>query len=114
MIKRFPAVFSFDLETHIRPRAEFLRALGVDPLTNGLVYLITASIADLAQSAGVTSRVFTEFNIAYLDMWKRRGRRDEPQAVTAPLRSFPINQNDETRKFSGSVDVVIDELDFGF
>ena len=36
MLRRFPAFLSFDLELHTRPRAEFLRAMGVDPLVYGL------------------------------------------------------------------------------
>jgi hypothetical protein len=118
MIRKFPAFFSFDLDTHIRPRAEFLRALGVDPLMNGLVSLLTTSETELARSAGVSLRMFKEFDASYLDMWRKKKYQDDLDFKTAssPLRSFPIAsmQTDDVSRFTNSVDAVFDELDFGF
>lgn len=117
MIRKFPAYFSFDLETHTRPRAEFFRALNLDPLMNGLPFLVCSNINELAQAAGVQVKIFNDFNNAYLEMWRMKKQQDELfKAVNAPLRSFPIVPIDgaEVNRFTDSMDAVLDELDFGF
>jgi hypothetical protein len=53
MLRRFPSFLSFDLESHIRPRAEFLRAMKIDPLINGLSFLVNAPPKEIAYTAGV-------------------------------------------------------------
>lgn len=117
MIRKFPAYFSFDLESHIRPRAEFMRALNLDPLMNGLAFLVNCNINDLARAAGVQTKVFNDFNTAYLEMWRMRKLQDDLfKPLNAPLRSFPIIpiDSDEVNRFTDSMDAVLDELDFGF
>lgn len=72
MLKKFPAYFSFELDTHIRPRAEFLRAVGVDPLLNGLPFLVNAQPVDLSYTAGMQADVFAQFKVAFGDMWRKK------------------------------------------
>lgn len=76
MLKKFPAYFSFDLDTHIRPRAEFLRALGLDPLINGLPFLVNAQSVDLSYTAGMQADVFAQFKAAFGDMWRKKKAKD--------------------------------------
>lgn len=123
MVKKFPAFFSFDLDTHIRPRAEFLRALGIDPLGNGLSFLLTTSVSEFTKAAGVKSQLFNEFQLAYLERWKRKkilekGSADFANLRSAPLRIVPIEPAISTKSAKptggSTVEVVLDELDFGF
>lgn len=117
MIRKFPSFFSYDLDTHIRPRAEFLRALGLDPLLNGLVYLLVTPAQELAKYAGVKVKLYNEFHTAYLDMWKMKKQKDAMSRVTdAPLRIFPIpaTKVQEERRFSDDLEAVLDDLDFEF
>jgi hypothetical protein len=81
MLKRYPLYLSFDLDAHIRPRAEFLRALGVDPLVNGLHFLVNSPPAELSQAAGLAPDVFGQFKAAFLEMWKKKKRREDEAAV---------------------------------
>lgn len=81
MLKRYPLYLSFDLDAHIRPRTEFLRALGVDPLVNGLHFLVNSPPADLSQAAGLAPDVFGQFKAAFMEMWRKKRRREEEATV---------------------------------
>lgn len=71
-LRRFPSFLSYDLEAHTRPRAEFLRALKIDPLINGLPFLVNAPPKEIAYTAGVRVELFHQFQKAYGDMWKKK------------------------------------------
>lgn len=87
MLKRYPSYFSFDLDTHIRPRTEFLRAVGLDPLINGLPFLVTAQPADLSNAAGMSSDVFSQFKVAFGDMWRKKLAKEKAAKQTAAAQS---------------------------
>eukprot|EP00596_Hydrurales_sp_CCMP1899_P008451 CAMPEP_0119041926 /NCGR_PEP_ID=MMETSP1177-20130426/14213_1 /TAXON_ID=2985 /ORGANISM="Ochromonas sp, Strain CCMP1899" /LENGTH=640 /DNA_ID=CAMNT_0007008357 /DNA_START=219 /DNA_END=2141 /DNA_ORIENTATION=- len=72
MLRRFPSFLSYDLESHIRPRAEFLRAMKIDPLINGLSFLVNSPPKEIAYTAGVKLEFFNKFQNAYIDMWKKK------------------------------------------
>lgn len=106
MLKKFPAYFSFELDTHIRPRAEFLRAVGVDPLINGLPFLVNAQPMDLSYTAGMQADVFAQFKVAFGDMWRKKklkekaggGQKAGQGTVVGSAAETPTNN---TLPFSG-------------
>jgi hypothetical protein len=79
MLRRFPSFLSFDLESHIRPRAEFLRALKIDPLINGLSFLVNAPPKEIAYTAGVKVEFFNKFQSAYIEMWRKKDIQEKKQ-----------------------------------
>lgn len=79
MLRRFPSFLSFDLESHIRPRAEFLRALKIDPLINGLSFLVNAPPKEIAYTAGVKVEFFNKFQSAYIEMWRKKDSQEKKQ-----------------------------------
>ena len=94
MLRRFPSFLSFDLEAHTRPRAEFLRALKIDPLINGLAFLVNAPAKEIAYTAGVRVELFNQFHTAYSDMWKKRNLPEKDKSGN----STPINGKDSKQK----------------
>eukprot|EP00607_Mallomonas_marina_P005226 CAMPEP_0182434190 /NCGR_PEP_ID=MMETSP1167-20130531/68249_1 /TAXON_ID=2988 /ORGANISM="Mallomonas Sp, Strain CCMP3275" /LENGTH=480 /DNA_ID=CAMNT_0024623765 /DNA_START=277 /DNA_END=1719 /DNA_ORIENTATION=+ len=72
MLRRTPAYLSLSLDEYIRPRAEFLRAFHIDPLCNGLSFLINASPDDLATLANVQTDVFYKFRTVYSNRWRTK------------------------------------------
>ena len=78
LLKRTPSYLSFDLDSHIRPRAEFLRAAGVDPLVYGLGHLLNAQPAELSATAGLQNvpDVYGQFKVAFADMWRKKVERE--------------------------------------
>ena len=109
MLRKFPAFLSFDLERHIRPRAEFLRALGVDPLMNGLPYLVSASAVEIAYVTGVKVELFNKFQVAYPELWKNKTNNTEPK---------PKSSNDKYSRYLEESKVpesaLLDEFDSSF
>ena len=79
LLKRTPSYLSFDLDSHIRPRAEFLRAAGVDPLVYGLGHLLNAQPAELSATAGLQNvpDVYGQFKVAFADMWRKKVQREK-------------------------------------
>ena len=117
MLRRFPSYLSFDLEAHTRPRAEFLRALKVDPLINGLAFLVNAPPEEIAYTAGVRVELFMQFQTAYSDMWKKKnmkeaeatrssGGKETKQKATQMLSWIAQDASPE--------ETLLDELDFSF
>ena len=94
MLRRFPSFLSFDLEAHTRPRAEFLRALKIDPLINGLAFLVNAPAKEIAYTAGVRVELFNQFQTAYLDMCKRKNLIEKVKTKN----SFPVNSKEYNQK----------------
>jgi hypothetical protein len=120
MLRRFPSFLSFDLEEHIRPRAEFLRAMKIDPLQNGLAFLVSAPAKEIASIAGVRVEFFNQFQAAYSDLIKKK-LNEKLEADKAGI-SLPATQADNRPfQFSSSIledssseRTFLDELDFGF
>ena len=120
MLRRFPSFLSFDLEAHTRPRAEFLRALKIDPLINGLAFLVNAPAKEIAYTAGVRVELFNQFQTAYLDMCKRKNLIEKVKTKN----SFPVNSkeyNQKAHQISSWIDQhskpeesLLDEFDLSF
>jgi len=115
MAKKFPVYFSFDLDTHIRPRAEFLRAVGLDPLINGLPFLVNAQPVDLSYTAGMQADVFAQFKVAFGDMWRRKKAKEvagdsSGGAVIEPSSTNSKTWSDELLKEDFSVNPEEDRL----
>eukprot|EP00601_Ochromonadales_sp_CCMP2298_P023863 CAMPEP_0173288148 /NCGR_PEP_ID=MMETSP1143-20121109/10243_1 /TAXON_ID=483371 /ORGANISM="non described non described, Strain CCMP2298" /LENGTH=276 /DNA_ID=CAMNT_0014226855 /DNA_START=190 /DNA_END=1020 /DNA_ORIENTATION=- len=72
MLKRCPAFLSYDLETHIIPRAEFVRALNKDPLSYGLSFLINSKDRDFAYAVGARLDLFHKFKKVFKQKWRER------------------------------------------
>ena len=119
MLRRFPSFLSFDLEAHTRPRAEFLRALKIDPLINGLAFLVNAPPKEIAYTAGVRVELFNQFQSAYSEMWKKKvlqEKIDNIESVTQK-REIKFKQEQFSSWMKDNVnphDKLLDELDFSF
>lgn len=68
MLKNYPNYLVYNLDTYLRPRCEFLRAMGIEPLSRGLPFLVSASAADIAKVCGVSVEIYNQFAKAFIDM----------------------------------------------
>ena len=120
MLRRFPSFLSYDLEAHTRPRAEFLRALKIDPLINGLAFLVNAPAKEIAYTAGVRVELFNQFQCAYAEMWKKKAMKEKELNQNSVIIKRDLEMRQEafsswmTDNNSNPVDMLLDELDFSF
>ena len=120
MLRRFPSFLSYDLEAHTRPRAEFLRALKIDPLINGLAFLVNAPAKEIAYTAGVRVELFNQFQCAYAEMWKKKAIKEKELNQNSVIIKREMEMRQEafsswmTDNNSNPVDMLLDELDFSF
>lgn len=91
MIRKFPKVLTSPLASHIRPRAEFLQAMKVDPLALGLPFLVNAPAAELAAVANMSEDILNKFCIAFTAMSKKAA---EDRGKIEQLR----NQNEQKQQ----------------
>ena len=75
MLRKFPPYFALDLDTEIRPRAEFAKAVGLDPFFNGMPFLFNAPVDELAYATGNQPEVYAAFYKAYMQMWESERAR---------------------------------------
>lgn len=89
-LKRFPSYITYDLvlatpslvlqcidlspctQSFIITRAEFLRALGMDPCFNGLQFLLASSAQELALCAGTSEDAFCSFQKTFREKLAKR------------------------------------------
>lgn len=120
MLRRFPSFLSFDLEGHTRPRAEFLRALKIDPLINGLAFLVNAPAKEIAYTAGVRVELFNQFQTAYAEMWKKKAIQEKENIKEMERKNTVSNEKDhetikvQTPWLAQSEESLLDEMDFSF
>ena len=120
MLRRFPSFLSFDLEAHTRPRAEFLRALKIDPLINGLAFLVNAPPKEIAYTAGVRVELFNQFLGAYAEMWKKKAlieKADKEANMADKKVDIKLKQEQFSSWMEDNVNPVeklLDDLDFCF
>jgi hypothetical protein len=118
MLRRFPAFFSFDLDLHTRPRAEFLRAMGMDPLVNGLGFLVGHPAREIAELAGVKVELFNQFQTAFIHHVRKE--KDKEKDVVSESSSLARSKlafkyfwkYEESRE--SPEDALFDEFDVGF
>lgn len=72
LLRTHPSYLTTSLNEFIRPRAEFLRAVGIDPMSHGLNFLLQASPKELSYAAGVRTEVFSKFCEVYGERWKQQ------------------------------------------
>ena len=120
MLRRYPSFLSYDLEAHTRPRAEFLRALKIDPLINGLAFLVNAPAKEIAYTAGVRVELFNQFQCAYSEMWKKKAIKEKELNQNSVVIKRDLEMRQEafsswmSDNNSNPVDMLLDELDFSF
>jgi len=124
MLRRCPSFLSFDLEGHTRPRAEFLRALKIDPLINGLAFLVNAPAKEIAYTAGVRVELFNQFQTAYAEMWRKKAAQEKREKIELEnAKSISVERNDKTVKDqtpwlpqtnNSLEESFFDEMDFSF
>ena len=56
------------MDTEIRPRAEFTKAVGLDPFFNGMPFLFNAPVEELAYATGNQPEVYTAFYKAFMQV----------------------------------------------
>jgi hypothetical protein len=122
MLRRFPSYLSFDLDTYVRPRAEFLRALSLDPLFNGLPFLLNSPADELSYAAGMQPEVFTQFRKAYAEMWRKKKEKEKESGESSALKELvdhkpptiweddPIDEDANNGK-QDDIGLLLDELD---
>ena len=120
MLRRYPSFLSYDLEAHTRPRAEFLRALKIDPLINGLAFLVNAPAKEIAYTAGVRVELFNQFQCAYSEMWKKKAlleKENEEANIVDKKDDIKLRQEQFSSWMQNDVnpvDKLLDEFDFCF
>lgn len=120
MLRRAPSFLSFDLESHIRPRAEFLRALKIDPLINGLNFLVNAPPKELAYTAGVKVELFNKFQLAYTEMWRKKDMQEKTHQKSirrnniAPVSHVQDQLLGWIKETTNAEEFLFEELDFSF
>ena len=116
MLRRYPAFLSFDLDTHTRPRAEFLRALSIDPLINGVGFLVAAPAREIAQLAGVGVELFEQFQTAFIEHQRRdKDIISESSSSARPLAfKYFWQVADLPTMESSPEDALFAEFDFDF
>lgn len=91
MLRHCPKYLTYNLETYIIPRAEFLRALGKDPLENGLSFLVDSKEKQFVEAANTTAEVFSRFrwafNAKFKDKLKQRQEQVREVKYPAPGKS---------------------------
>lgn len=91
LLKKFPAYLSFDLDEHIRLRAEFLQAVGFAPLEFGLDFLVFSTPSEFSKKARVDLKLFDNFKKLYFrkieeSMKERASQNQNNAAVTTTDR----------------------------
>jgi hypothetical protein len=118
MLRRFPSFLSFDLESHIRPRAEFLRAMKIDPLINGLSFLVNAPPKEIAYTAGVKLEFFNKFQSAYIEMWKKKYIQERSQQKSIRRNNVismrPVLETVGWKQSTKPEESLYDEVDLSF
>lgn len=62
-------VFVYSILKLIRPRAEFLMAVGYDPLFKGVKFLVNSDIDEFTSSVGVQKDAFEQFKVKLESVW---------------------------------------------
>lgn len=70
ILRQFPSYLAYDLNSLIRPRAEFARAIEVDPLQYGLSFLLRSKTKDFAKSLEVEEKTFEKFRKIFVQKYK--------------------------------------------
>ncbi len=69
LLRKWPAYLTYDLDSEIRPAAEFVRACGKPPLFKGLPFLLTQTSSELSVSVGMKPEVYAGFKEKFMSMW---------------------------------------------
>lgn len=109
MLRRWPLYLTYDLDEEIRPRAEFVRACGFDPLFKGVPFLITEKGSELSYSVGLKPEVYLGFKDKFAAMWhaSEEEKRQEEEAAQATTKNWQTiltqtKVSDPSQRESGS------------
>lgn len=64
-LRRFPIYLSYDLESFIRPRTEFVKTFSKNPDKIGVEFLLRANSRDLCYFVGVSVEDFKRFSQSF-------------------------------------------------
>ena len=90
MLRKWPTYLSYDLDEETRPRAEFLRACGFQPLFKGLPFLLSAEGSDLSSAVELKPDVYFDFKEKFTAMWlaSEEEKRLEYEAALAANKNW--------------------------
>jgi hypothetical protein len=90
MLRRWPLYLTYDLDNDIRPRAEFVRACGFEPLFRGAPFLLTEKGSELSYSVGLKPEVYLGFKEKFMAMWhaSEEEKRQEEAAAQATNKNW--------------------------
>ena len=89
-LRKFPTYLTYDLDSEIRPAAEFVRACGRPPLFNGLPFLFPRTSSDLSVSVGMKPEVYAGFKEKFMSMWEasEAEKKEREASVAATNRKW--------------------------
>ena len=70
VLRKWPLYLTYDLNSEIRPAAEFVRACGKLPLYKGLPFLLTQTGSELSVAVGMKPEVYPSFKDKFMAMWE--------------------------------------------
>ena len=113
LLTSFPRYLSYDLDKHILPRTESLRAIGADPVREGLPFVLKASTSKLAERVGVAEETFENYvhkfeEINYKTLLEEKAS-EEARRNAADRWEQVMKRNRETDvRWAGDVDFELD------
>lgn len=89
-LRKWPKYLAYDLDEDIRPRAEFIRACGFEPLFKGLPFLLLEDGGELSYSVGLKPEVYIGFKEKFSTMWQasEEEKRQEYEATQATNKNW--------------------------
>jgi hypothetical protein len=93
MLRQHPAYLSFDLDSHIRLRADLCAALDMTPLFRGLPFFLFSSANEFSSALKIKPRLYGEFKDIYFRKLKERKRSARENGVDLdPLTGLMTKQ----------------------
>ncbi len=108
MLKQCPAYLNFNLEQHIVLRAEFLKAVGIEPLKYGLNFFLFSSQREFVQKSNYCIDFFQKFKTAYFEkMRKVKEMNMEKLTTEAEHNSILSKQSTSANKENNNIHDII-------
>jgi len=78
-LRLHPQYLSSDLDVLVRPRTEYLRLLGIDPMYQGMDFLLRSSAKEFSSRTGKSPDVFKKFTQVFVE--QRRSRTTDASSA---------------------------------
>ncbi len=116
LLRKWPTYLTYDLDSEIRPAAEFVRACGRPPLYKGLPFLLTQTGSELSVSVGMKPEVYPGFKKKFMSMWdasetERKEREAEIAATNKKWETIMRQTNLRSTAAPGNQTWAREEID---